>query len=1088
VCGSGLACVAGACGCPQGLTKCGSACVDIARDVRHCGACGVSCVAGQACEDSRCVSTIPPGEFAGTLNPALPADSVAPRTGATGSGRVSPNPPSAVVRALAKGLRTTPRTEYVAGALSVKLASPAETPAAVLKLLSLAGQRLRFKRSVSPYWHSVVVVDPEGRPAGDVGVERAAGILRGMPAVRHVERVGVARPLAVPTDPYASSQWHYGRAGLPGAWDVTTGRIAVTVAIIDDGITRHPDFGNRVLPGFDFVSDPRNAGDGDGQDPDPTRPAVFPDGKVSFHGTHVAGTIGAETNNGVGVAGVDWLARLVPARALGLQGGSTDDIAAAMRWSAGLSVPGVPTNPNPAKVLNMSLGGPGLSQAFQDAIDEINAAGGIVVVAAGNENMPASQSTPAGQSGVITVGAVGKDALRSSYSNFGSAVDIMAPGGDFEDVDRDGVQDGILSLFADSLGRPSYEYLQGTSMASPHVAGIVALMAAVDPTLDSARAESILRSTAWGQFKCAEGCGAGLVNAEAAVLMAKGIAQAIGPRLLATPLALELGARVTEIVKIRNVGAVDLHFVAEPRGTYAGRTGLARTTGTVPPSQAVDLQLRIDRAGLANGIYPVTIVVRSDGGDTEIPVSFRVGPRPVPTLAVHAIEFSGTAVRSVASVSATEAGSWRWSMNIPPGEYYLVAGSDDDNDGNLGEEGEYYGAWPIASDPRPIRIYSQQRISSLDFATGRRDVVPAPGPGQFEETCTENGDCASLNCLGLSETSGQCTVACGPGTPCPGGYWCGEVFNTGTGAGSEACLPKSVLGDTCGSDEQCLSGRCLASEVPVCVQGCVLDTDCGPGQGCRRRTDLNSRTLDVCVDLRKIGDACTLDGECGNPGGAVCATGWPSGYCISDCSGTPCQSGSRCVGFDNDGNEEVDASYCLSSCATNADCRPGYGCVTLGDGSKVCYGAGGAACTDVSSCFASEFCDTRQNRCRTVSSLPIRLSAFSAIVAPSPSGGGSWDGLGGAPDPFFRVYKNSQLVATSGTASDTYAPSWTSTVNMVVSGSDYIAIVVEDADLLSSDAISTFYVVDLVQALRDGYFAYVSNGNLRRFFFSIALQ
>ena len=220
-------------------------------------------------------------------------------------------------------------------------------------------------------------------------------------------------------------------------------------AVIDSGVLPgHPDLAPKLLPGYDFV-EADFSGDGDGRDGDPTDPGG------SFHGSHVAGTAAAATNNGVGVAGVSWGARLLPVRVLGVEAGAGTlaDAIDGILWSVGASVPGVPRNPNPADVLNLSLGGPFLcsqAQGFQEAFYRAAAAGASVVVAAGNDNDDASYFTPSSCGGVLVVGATTFRNERAPYSNFGARLDVMAPGGNLnEDADGDGFPDGVLSSVFD---------------------------------------------------------------------------------------------------------------------------------------------------------------------------------------------------------------------------------------------------------------------------------------------------------------------------------------------------------------------------------------------------------------------------------------------------------------------------------------------------------------------------------------------------------------------------------------------------------------------------------------------------------------
>ncbi|ADV67036.1 S8 family peptidase [Deinococcus maricopensis] len=354
-----------------------------------------------------------------------------------------------------------------------------------------------------------------------------------------------------PNDQYYPYQWHYGRMNLPAAWDVTTGSGSPVVAVIDTGKTAHPDLSGRFVGGYDFISDTFMAKDGNGRDSDATDPGdataagacgtdangqpVPPSAQgSSFHGTHVAGTIGANTNNTTGVAGVNWNARILPVRVLGRCGGSTADIVDSIRWAAGITVSGAPTNAYPAKVINMSLGGDlgagktcaSADPAEQAAINDAVARGTSVVVAAGNSNDNASHYSPASCNNTITVAATDYRNYRAPYSNYGSYVDVAAPGGDTS-VDRngDGYVDGVLSTLKDDTGAYTYSFYQGTSMATPHVAGLVSLMYAVKPTITPAQVLTTLKnsSTALSSTACSVGCGAGLIDAYKAVNNAKAL-------------------------------------------------------------------------------------------------------------------------------------------------------------------------------------------------------------------------------------------------------------------------------------------------------------------------------------------------------------------------------------------------------------------------------------------------------------------------------------------------------------------------------------------------------------------------------------
>ena len=352
-----------------------------------------------------------------------------------------------------------------------------------------------------------------------------------------------------PNDPRYKEQWHYfnngtgpgqspGGISLPKVWDTNKGSSSIVVAVIDTGILpNHPDIvgSPNLAPGYDMISDTFISNDGDGRDPDPTDPGdAIAAGECgggwppsaqpnSWHGTHVAGTIGAgNTNNGVGVAGINWNVKVLPVRVLGKCGGTTSDIVDAIRWAAGLPVPGVPNNPNKARVINMSLGGDGpcsADPAEQSAINDAVAAGVTVVVAAGNSAHDASQDTPASCDNVITVAASDERGnLVTRYSNFGPKVEIMAPGGDRNrDDNGDGNPDGVLSTVNTTDG--TYAYYNGTSMATPHVAGVAALLLACDSSLTPADVLARIQATALprSSTQCPQACGAGLLNAMVAM-------------------------------------------------------------------------------------------------------------------------------------------------------------------------------------------------------------------------------------------------------------------------------------------------------------------------------------------------------------------------------------------------------------------------------------------------------------------------------------------------------------------------------------------------------------------------------------------
>ena len=321
--------------------------------------------------------------------------------------------------------------------------------------------------------------------------------------VDHLYRhLGTAAPMAAPNDPnYAQYQWNFfnptGGVRAEQAWETSTGE-GVVVAILDTGIVQnHADLQANVLPGYDMISDRRvSRRDADGRVPGGWDIGDWVEQNYcvqlgapphaadtsSWHGSHVAGTVAQETNNGTGLAGVAHGAKVVPVRVLGSCGGFGADIADGMLWAAGISVPGIPDNENPAEVLNMSLGSGGpqaCPSAYQDAINQVNAQGAVIVVAAGNSNANAANYTMSSCTGVVSVGATGITGAKAGYSSWGTRVDLSAPGGGGA---GDGNPNGYIWQVTNNgtqgpvAGGWILRGFTGTSMASPHVAAGAALV------------------------------------------------------------------------------------------------------------------------------------------------------------------------------------------------------------------------------------------------------------------------------------------------------------------------------------------------------------------------------------------------------------------------------------------------------------------------------------------------------------------------------------------------------------------------------------------------------------------------------------
>jgi serine protease len=362
-------------------------------------------------------------------------------------------------------------------------------------------------------------------------------------SVEYAEPDRMMHPLFTPNDSMYSQQWDYfeatGGMNVPAAWDKSTGT-GIRVAVIDTGYRPHADLSGQILAGYDFISDTAVSNDGNGRDSDASDPGDWtaagecgagePASNSSWHGTHVAGTIAAATNNSTGVAGVAYGAKVVPVRVLGKCGGYTSDIADGIIWASGGTVSGVPNIAARAQVINMSLGGGGACDTTtQNAINSARSRGTVVVVAAGNESQNASNSNPANCAGVIAVAATNRSGGRASYSNYGTIVDVAAPGGDTGAAILSTLNAGTKAPGADS-----YAGYMGTSMATPHVAGVVALMLAKNPSLTPDDVESRLKSSTRPFPASCSGCGMGIVDASAAVDAAAGTGGGTGTTISET--------------------------------------------------------------------------------------------------------------------------------------------------------------------------------------------------------------------------------------------------------------------------------------------------------------------------------------------------------------------------------------------------------------------------------------------------------------------------------------------------------------------------------------------------------------------------
>lgn len=418
---------------------------------------------------------------------------------------------------------------------------------------------------------------------------------------------------------------------MPAGWARTTGGLVV-VAVLDTGIRfDHPDLAGRLLPGYDFVSEVEYANDGDGRDEDPSdpgdwvsasdrtsKPALFGSCAVlnsSWHGTFIAGQLSAVTNNAIGVAGINWVNQVLPLRVSGKCGAFLSDILDAMRWAAGLSVEGAPANPNPAKVINLSFGGDvACTASYQDVIDEVTAAGALVVVAAGNDG--GQPRRPADCNNVLAVGAAQANGQKAGYSNAGPTIAVIAPGGT-------GAAGAITNIYSTvntgttTAQANDYGYKRGTSFSAPLAAGVASLMVSLNPALTPSQLIARIRSSARahvsipGSPSCGPGtlsvacncttdtCGGGLLDAGNATLVALNpvpvIAGVGAPGLGAT---IPLDGRASSAIAGASIVSYQWSQVAGP--TLAIPNAASALTSVVLPATAGTFQFRLSVADSAS--------------------------------------------------------------------------------------------------------------------------------------------------------------------------------------------------------------------------------------------------------------------------------------------------------------------------------------------------------------------------------------------------------------------------------------------------------------------------------------------------------
>jgi serine protease len=420
----------------------------------------------------------------------------------------------------------------------------------------------------------------------------------------------------------------------------------------------------------------------------------------------------------------------MPLRVLGKGGGTDFDLIQALRYAAGLSNACGVLPAAKADIINLSLGGADASPTLDSTIAEVRAAGLVVVAAAGNEasSLP---SYPAASPGVISVSAVDPALRLAPYSNFGSSIDVAAPGGDLS-TDRtfDGYADGVLStLYDDVHASFVYGFYQGTSMAAPHVAGVIALMLSVNDTLTPGDIDTLLANGSMTRdIGPASNFGMGLIDAfeavAAAIAAEGGLPPTLPPRLTADPGALNFGVAATQAtVTLSNTGGAVPPLVVSSFDPVEDNGGswLSITPVSTDGNGLGGYRISVSRAGLADGIYTGAAHFVSTAGDLDVPVIVQVGSAVTADanaghhyiLLVHPV--TGDTVDYVEA--EPQGGRYRFRFtDVNPGEYLIYAGTDVDNDFFICDRGEACGSYPTVDQPLALEV--QGDMSGVNFISG----------------------------------------------------------------------------------------------------------------------------------------------------------------------------------------------------------------------------------------------------------------------------------------------------------------------------------------------------------------------------------
>lgn len=704
------------------------------------------------------LAAVPPqrgnGTFSGVLTPAVVNSAGLTSAFTLMKSQATQKYPASV----AKGIRLDDQLEFMPGEMIVELRSSA-APDALEQLAGRHGAAIKVKSPTRVHLLRSAGVDSVSllrSGAGSTQLEaakratlQAVEALNLEPDVVYAEPNYISHIDKVPNDPFYKYQWHYPYIKLPEAWDITTGSADTIVAIIDTGAKYgHPDLGPRLAGpeyDYDFITDPQISLDGDGPDANADDVGDDPNKQnSSYHGSHVAGTIGAATNDGAGLAGVNWACRLMVLRGLGAGGGTDYDISQAILYAAGLTN-GTGKKPvKAAKVINMSLSSGGSSTTEYNAVKAAVDAGVTIVAAAGNKGdsiprFPGGYADaveyPLVSSGVIAVGAIDLSGDLAPYSNYGKHVSVVAPGGNTAmDLNDDGYVDGVLSCgWKQDTDEAGYPFYQGTSMASPHVAGVVSLLLAKNPNLTPAQVKDHLQQTAidLGDPLKDDRFGYGLIDPVAALKRVMNNASG-SPKLVVSTDKLDFGYAETELTATVSNGGGGTLSISGVNAVPASGSGWlsASISGSV-------LTVKVNRAPLVNGSYTGTVTVNSTAGSAGIAVSVNVGtpagPGSLGPIVIMALD--SRTLNTIATLRSDWSPKYlndsnqdgKFEFQFPPtfaGYDFVVGGNDADDDSIICEDGEYCGFYPVLSQLSLVQIFPNEDTLGIDFVL-EKPTTPA---------------------------------------------------------------------------------------------------------------------------------------------------------------------------------------------------------------------------------------------------------------------------------------------------------------------------------------------------------------------------